>query len=345
MYFRKNSRRVVSYLKIFALVLAVLTVGLLNGTTSILADEEWECHDITVRVQLFEYQKVGGAFSKPLGHGAKISVWHYEEGKQVQYETNYNGEVIASVKACCEKGGGYIGALLAAEPYVTATVRDVPGARQWTVRDSSKVILPGLGELLIKKSVDVRSFPVGVFYEENFSDPNSGWRVFQDDRARGYYKNGEYHLKIWKSGWYYWSCVPGQRSFSNFTAEVDVRQISPQGANTHGFFLRRKGQGDAYLYDFSITGDGRYQFAKRVGGQFKRVLPLTRSSYINVGQRKNHLKVVAKGDRFKLYVNGHHLETITDHSIQSGEICLFLAANSDEWAEVAFDNLKISQGG
>jgi hypothetical protein len=67
------------------------------------------------------------------------------------------------------------------------------------------------------------------------------------------------------------------------------------------------------------------------------------SPHIKTGGATNRLKVVCQGPQIALYVNGHHLTTLSDDSFVEGKIGLSAAAiEYPEPVKVAFDNLVVS---
>ena len=66
----------------------------------------------------------------------------------------------------------------------------------------------------------------------------------------------------------------------------------------------------------------------------------TKSDSVNQGNSTNHLKVVCRGTQIEVYVNGHHLTTVTDDSLAGGYVGVFVHTAGAN-AHVAFDNIKV----
>ena len=73
----------------------------------------------------------------------------------------------------------------------------------------------------------------------------------------------------------------------------------------------------------------------------KQVLKNGTSSVINTGlNQSNLIAVVANGSTIDLYVNLHHLDSVSDGTYTSGQIGIVAYSTSDP-TEVAFNNARI----
>jgi hypothetical protein len=133
---------------------------------------------------------------------------------------------------------------------------------------------------------------------------------------------------VWKAS----ITVPSQfelSSFSsqdlnNFEMEVDVHFLD-NAPEFHGLMLRK--MDDKSFYSFRVSPDGNYSFDKWSqcdtceGASHEPLLGPATSNYIKIGSGKvNHLKVVANGSTFDLYINGNFVGSVEDGSYPQGGV-------------------------
>lgn len=212
--------------------------------------------------------------------------------------------------------------------------------------------------------------PVPLFADD-FSNPASGWAVhpllgisvFGDSELS--YENGEYHVLVagsnvymagtvinldFESLWgFIWIWQGMSRDLTgiandvtfrnNFRVRVKGRQVSgPVGE--YGIIFRL-GEWDNNFYWFGVASDGRYRLSKKVDFRWSTLAPWTESPAINKGTEWNLLEVAAKGPEISLYVNGQHLTTVRDHSLEKGYMALFVAAFDEPNVHMHFDDFQI----
>jgi sugar lactone lactonase YvrE len=182
----------------------------------------------------------------------------------------------------------------------------------------------------------------GVLYNDDFSDPESGWPEDSDEISEWHYENNQYFTLVKEGGWSTWA-VGTEEAFADFALEADVRQVEGPGNAPFGLIFRHP-DGDNF-YHFSITGNGQYTVGKLVSDEWQYVggIGWKSSSHIRTEGATNHLKVVCQGVQIALYVNGHHLSTVSDDSFAEGKVGLIVAAaQGSDPIKVAFDNFVVS---
>lgn len=182
--------------------------------------------------------------------------------------------------------------------------------------------------------------PGELIYEDDFSDPNSGWSRESLEELEYDYEDGEYHILVMakkpRSGGWVWNRRAGQ--LADFVLEIDARPTSGARATVYGVIFRvQDGQN---FYRFSVTGDGYYLVMKWLNG-IATVLLNGKSAFVKEGNSTNHLKVVCKGSQLEVYVNDHHLTTVTDNSFAEGWVGMIVTTPVPNGCAVAFDNLKV----
>lgn len=172
-------------------------------------------------------------------------------------------------------------------------------------------------------------------WQDDFSDPTSGWPVFDLDELKFEYLGGEYHVLIREPDWGAYLTTSPPVYATNFTLEVDGR--SDLGIYGLLFGRRFEWENDIIYESYSFeVGPGSYWAIYKLWD----VLDSGYSSYITSGM--NHLKIVRQGSQIEAYVNGHLLSTVTDSSfLGSREVGLVALAPETATAHVYFDNFVV----
>jgi serine/threonine-protein kinase len=179
----------------------------------------------------------------------------------------------------------------------------------------------------------------GLLFEDDFSDPGSGWEEWNDEDGSVGYGDGYYYvvgvaeaIQIFGSG---------PQDFSDLVIDIDAVQVSsaPTSINAYGVMCRLQSDGDGYL--LRISGDGEYAIQRVVDGSFEYLVEWTESDVINQGNAANHLHVVCDGTRLALIVNGELLAEAEDDAFAEGDIALTVTTFESEPTEVHFDDLLV----
>ena len=158
------------------------------------------------------------------------------------------------------------------------------------------------------------------------------------------------------------------RKFTDMDLTVTAHGISGPDDNQYGVVFRY--QDNANYYAFFISGDGYYSLVKRENGALRDISAWNMSDAIETGQASNTIRIVARGDAFRFYVNGEPMslclagenaysmwnpatgecttsEPVTvfrDADFKQGGVALAAGSSIDLSSPVviAFDNLTIS---
>ncbi|QBD78854.1 serine/threonine protein kinase [Ktedonosporobacter rubrisoli] len=139
------------------------------------------------------------------------------------------------------------------------------------------------------------------------------------------------------------ACTAQNMNFSNFVLQVQMTFL------TEGFggILFRADIASSRLYYFQVISDGEYFLYLYRDGQMAHSSQLTPdhatipASIFHQGiKHPNLLAVVARGPAIDLYVNHHHLTTITDNTLSHGQIS-FIASGFFSPIKVAYSDIKV----
>lgn len=176
-----------------------------------------------------------------------------------------------------------------------------------------------------------------LVYEDDFSDPSSGWDDAFDRYTTKQYGNNKYYIDMSTSNLVAWGLA--NRKVSDFRLEVDAAQES--GPNNNGYGILFRFQDRDNFYRFDISGDGFFLLSKFHNGEWVTLIPWTASSAVNVGQAANRLFVEAIGSQIRVYVNEALLAEVKDDAFTEGNFGFFASTFSEPNLTVSFDDIKL----
>ncbi len=191
-----------------------------------------------------------------------------------------------------------------------------------------------------EESVDISGAGSGaenlsLTYEEDFSDPFSGWDDAFDAYTTKQYGNNRYQIEVSTSNLIAWGLA--NRDVADFEVEVEARQEDGSIENSYGLLFRVQDRNNFYRFD--ISSDGFYLLSKFVEGEWETLVDWTASEHIS--PETNLLKVSAFGPEITINANGQPLTTITDESLTHGNFGFFASTFNEPYMWVSYDNLKL----
>lgn len=179
-----------------------------------------------------------------------------------------------------------------------------------------------------------------IIFEDDFSDPNSGWTEVSAETAALMCENGSYHVFVKEANWVVWGHNYNIGQLDDFVLEVDAKLLSLGDGNRYGIVFREQDTDNFYYFSIS-SGYGSYMIGKIYNGTWSALKDWADSSYIHKGTSTNRLKVICQGTQIEVYVNAHKLAAVKDYSFPKGYIGLAAESGLSSKADVLFDNLKI----
>ena len=146
----------------------------------------------------------------------------------------------------------------------------------------------------------------GRFFD-TFSNPNSGWKIGDNDFVRSEYLSGEYRILTKQSGYVYIFSAPScAREY--YASAVDVRWAENRGAE-YGLLMGINSNFEEY-YMFLVSADYQdYGLLKRTPAGWQTIVAFTPNGNIHAGNNSNHLEAVYVDGNMTLRVNGTTLGT------------------------------------
>lgn len=183
-----------------------------------------------------------------------------------------------------------------------------------------------------------------VLFQDDFSNPASGWMVSKKEYAEFGYVEGEYRILLNKADFNTYSLIPGQ-TCDNCSIEADVRLAAGPSNGVFGILCRAEADAQTVhkAYVFAIRGDGFYAILKRTSPSFWDAIAYGKESRaIKLGNAVNHLRADCSGDTLTFYVNGEKLLEKTDAAFKAGGVGLAVTTQpKSEPLDVRFDNFVV----
>jgi hypothetical protein len=184
-------------------------------------------------------------------------------------------------------------------------------------------------------------------FQDDFSDPASGWDTWENDWGQVRYENGEYSIQAKERAGHRWGYAPPSWVLRDFVLELDARHVDgPPGE--YGVIFRYGGPrtadpqdwGDFYLV--ALTTEGEYAVFRVLGRQWTPLVDYRFSSAIERSPAWNRIRIEAIGPEMRVLVNGQELVVVRDEQLAQGRLILFVNAFTERGGTHAhFDNVRV----
>jgi hypothetical protein len=181
--------------------------------------------------------------------------------------------------------------------------------------------------------------PSSVLWEDDFSDPGSGWSTGSYEAGQVSYEGGELRIRNYTASQYATHSNPGLW-FSDLIIEVESRLVEGSEDNWHHLNCRVAAPGTYYVASYSA--DGYYSASSWVDNEQTSLVSPTQSDAIRQGVGMSNVATLAcVGNQLRFWVNGELLVDVTDSALSEGDIGLGAASLGGEYSDIVFDNLVI----
>jgi hypothetical protein len=182
-----------------------------------------------------------------------------------------------------------------------------------------------------------------ILFQDNFSNPTSGWeRVNLGNHVADYVENG-YRIYIDKSYPRHLTWI-GDR-YTNISVEVDAKQVAGPDDSFYGVICRAKaGRGS---YTFKIASNGTYAIDKYVTEPVGESIPRISGGELppNIIKRfdLNLISASCSNTRLVLSVNGQPVAQVDDQDFSSGGVGMVVSVgpSSRNGIDVLFSNFVV----
>ena len=182
-----------------------------------------------------------------------------------------------------------------------------------------------------------------ILFQDDFSNPSSGWDRADWDDGSADYSDGVYRIHVKVSSYDIWA-NPGQYFEGDVRVEADATKVGGEDDNDYGLICRYSGSPESPSYYFSIiSSDGYAVIGKTTDGASEYISTelMALSDAIKQGSSTNHLRLDCVGSTLTLYVNGQEVATINDSAFTGGDVGLMAGTFEISNAEITFDNFVV----
>lgn len=181
--------------------------------------------------------------------------------------------------------------------------------------------------------------PNQVLFQDDFSNPSSGWNRVTETNGVSDYDDGVYRILVDAPNTDIWA-QPGL-NFTDVRTEVDALKVGGDRDNRFGIICRIN-HNDSF-YAFVISSDGYYGIGKIKGEQYTLLgmKALQPSEKIQQGSASNHIRADCVGDTLTMYVNGDKLAEAKDNEFTSGGVGLIAGTYKNPGTDIRFDNFSV----
>ena len=178
-----------------------------------------------------------------------------------------------------------------------------------------------------------------VMFQDDFSNPDSGWVNLTNDSGTLDYFDGYYRVEVQGDHQMLWT-GPGM-NFSDVRLEADSIKVIGSPDDIYGVVCRGADQDNFYF--FVISSDGYYGVGKMINGIQSLIdLPgMLPSEVISQDKAKNHLRADCVADRLDFYVNGQRLASVKDSELTKGDVGVIAGNLENTQTVVLFDNFSV----
>jgi hypothetical protein len=186
---------------------------------------------------------------------------------------------------------------------------------------------------------DLVTRPGDTIFEDDFSDPSSGWTRSLSQAGIADYDQGAYRILVLAAQYDLWS-VPG-KAFQDTRVEVDASRVEGPVQNRYGVICGF--QGPRNFTFFIISSDGYYAIGGVRNGE-RRLIGQEMMAYspaIVPGNGTNHLRLDCVGRTLTAYVNGQAVAATQDDESVAGDVGLLAGTFSAPGVDVAFHHFVV----
>lgn len=178
-----------------------------------------------------------------------------------------------------------------------------------------------------------------VLYQDDFTNPQSGWGTFDGEAGVAGYSDETYHIYIKSPNVNLWA-HPGM-DLGAVQIEMDTMTVSGPQENRIGLICRMRNATNFYY--FVISDDGYYGIGKVKDGQWSLLGAdqMRPSAAIQTGFQRNHLRADCIGDLLILYVNNQLVGSAKDDDFVTGDVGLLAGSFGTPGVDAYFDNFVV----
>lgn len=181
-----------------------------------------------------------------------------------------------------------------------------------------------------------------IILTDDFTNPDV-WTLARSPQASAALGVSELTLALHQPRGYLFS-LRSEPLLSDFYLEITASPNLCQDADEYGLLLRTSPSLD--FYRFSLSCDGQARLDKYYQSNASSPQPWMMSGAIPPGAPSiSRLGVWVKGREMRFYANGEYLFTVSDPSLTSGNLGVFIRSAGEDDMTVSFSDLVIRHPG
>jgi hypothetical protein len=190
-----------------------------------------------------------------------------------------------------------------------------------------------IGSLIATPTVE------GVLFQDDFSDPDSGWDRVRASTGLTDYADGVYRIFVDEPNTDYWA-NPGL-DFTDVRVEVEATKVGGPDDNDLGLICRY--QDTRNFYYGVISSDGFAGIIKVMGGSQSVISGenLEAVQEIHQGDATNTIRFDCVGEGLTLRVNGTQILSAVDAEWSNGDVGLVAGTYDTPGTDIHFDDFVV----
>lgn len=202
--------------------------------------------------------------------------------------------------------------------------------------DNVLVRTPG-GTRQIAVPSEPESEGMPVVYEDDFSQPDTGWNLDSDSSVARNLDDGELSITVNDTQTDAWSTH--STALRDVVLEVDAHKVAGPDMNNYGIICRYRDSDNYYFLQYG--SDGTYAVTRYLNGEASMLVEWARTEAVKSGEAVNRLRGECVGSTISLYVNDTLLAGVEDDALSYGKIALAVGTYDEGGVQVKFDNLIV----
>ena len=169
-------------------------------------------------------------------------------------------------------------------------------------------------------------FGTGIVFEDSFKDNRHKWTEREDKKVEIEVRSGEYRIehKQKNKSWSEYIDVPIEQ-YEDYTIESTISRSS--GVDNHGYGVLWGGKDGANFYAFTISGNGKYRFAKISNGKWTELIKWKKSEHVRTGFSKNKFTIKKIGSKYEFHLNDKLVDTYAVGTFFGNKIGFLVSLN------------------
>jgi len=180
-----------------------------------------------------------------------------------------------------------------------------------------------------------------VIYQDDFSDPSSGWERYQEmDGYLDYYEGG-YRMMVEETDMVFWVVSPGK--FQSIRIDVDIEPLDELDTKRMGVLCSYNTE-DFSFYGFLFDNNGRSAVLHYMQGEMEILgeEDFIEQDSLKRNARQYHLTAECSDETLRMYVDNQLLHYVKSVSLTEGEIGLLAGTVEEPGVDLLFKSLEVS---